>query len=539
MRRGSVRVEEFIPTDDVDHMLGVAENLLALSPQQTKATADDLRRAMVWMKKYIGPTSEYWRWKPFSQPVGHQVELRVSFVGLGWLVGLERHTSDDDLDARLVEQELVSMLDKITSTVPVEAVLRLKASPWSNKDLADLKKYLNARLGAKVSHRGSGLLLPSGIILTLGEKERLQAVGLSKAMDMSVRTLLRDIKEWVNDTKNFEGADWCAYKRRRLTTLTFRVEQGLLSPTPEDFRLTDETTGLYQRQGDGDFDLVYERGEKETPIASVIFPVYPYHLGVLNPRMVVRAVPSCDAPRLENLQRYYSYLWVNHYTRLWRYLELEDQFAYTGNVRRLRELDDSEVYSYVSRLLAADELRASIDLANRVDDGKLSAYKPPHDELILESGKSEGLVAAQCLRLTLIPSTVTQLSTDPLRTAPRELQEATSELIRTYSTFAQAASLRMQRSLQVLQVLFVVAGVAQVLSLVPIAAILAGLLRDLFSALPWYTTASGWKASQAWLGGVSILTVLCQIFLLVMFTLGALIVLRTGRLTRSFRRFLG
>jgi hypothetical protein len=49
------------------------------------------------------------------------------------------------------------------------------------------------------------------------------------------------------------------------------------------------------------------------------------------------------------------------------------------------------------------------------------------------------------LRSILIPSTVTQLSVDPLVEAPAILEHASNELMRSYGVFVQSASLRMQR----------------------------------------------------------------------------------------------
>ena len=52
----SVMVEEFVPVDSVSVMLEVAESMLTLVPPQQIDAAENLKRSMVWMAKYIAPT---------------------------------------------------------------------------------------------------------------------------------------------------------------------------------------------------------------------------------------------------------------------------------------------------------------------------------------------------------------------------------------------------------------------------------------------------------------------------------------------------
>jgi hypothetical protein len=117
---------------------------------------------------------------------------------------------------------------------------------------------------------------------------------------------------------------------------------------------------------------------------------------------------------------------------------------------------------------------------NRIDAGEVNAYVPPHSRFSFVATEGDDLPGrartgsdnadqstVALLRSALIPSTVTQLTADPLLQAPSILEHAANELLRSYSLFVQSASLRMQRALQILQILFVVAAVGQVLALIP------------------------------------------------------------------------
>ena len=66
------------------------------------------------------------------------------------------------------------------------------------------------------------------------------------------------------------------------------------------------------------------------------------------------------------------HLWVNHYTRLWCYLDFEDQFAYASDIRHLKELNEPMLAGYTGRALHLEELRSIIEMQNRIADGKIS-----------------------------------------------------------------------------------------------------------------------------------------------------------------------
>lgn len=48
-------LEEFVPIEHVTDMLVAADNLFQLLPTQHMELAENLRRSMVWMVKYIAP----------------------------------------------------------------------------------------------------------------------------------------------------------------------------------------------------------------------------------------------------------------------------------------------------------------------------------------------------------------------------------------------------------------------------------------------------------------------------------------------------
>jgi hypothetical protein len=534
-----VVVEEFVPVDSVGTMLAVAEALLTLAPQQSVTTAENLKRSMVWMVKYIAPTSEFWTWQHFEQPIDNETNLRVNFIGLGWVVGLvRRFTVHNQVNPLHVERQLCEIMDKITAGITVDAVARLKSTAWQHKQIYALAKYLRANGHQTTVSVSTATLTIDDITIVLGEQERVIIPHASSEVDQKVRKILTDIKRWANNGKRFEGADWCAYKRRRLTVVLRDVASGREHPTAGDLALTGESSGLYVRSSPTDYDLVDRQVTPGTSIrvASIVFPLYGYHTGVIHPRTVVRANKSADPAVIQELVRYTSYLWVNHYTRMWRYLDFEDQFAYASDVRRVRELDDHALVGFSQRALRIEELRSRIELLNRIDAGTISAYVPPHDSFSFTPGNAgAGSVVAQ-LRSTLIPSTITQLSADPLVRAPAILEDAAGELSRTHAIFVQTASLRMQRVLQVLQVLFIVAAVAQVLTLIPIAdAIDTGLTGEI-EHFRWYREFVAWKVGSGWLHGTDVSLLMIRTAALIAGSVIGFLLLRWSRVSAALKR---
>ncbi|WP_149261084.1 hypothetical protein [Actinomadura sp. K4S16] len=518
-------------------MLDVAQALLDMLPQQRTETADSLKRSMVWMRKYIGPTSEYWDWVTFEEPIDQSTNLRVSFIGLGWILVLKRHFVSGVVSPALVERELATAMDHITQNIPLEAVLRLRAKPWDQASIARVYRYLNNAGHAVENERTNPHVIKfDGFEITLDDGETLVSkAGISNQLDLAIKKSLRDVKRWANDEGRFEGADWCAYKRRRLTTVVQAVAD--LTPSEGDFEFTNDPSGDYRRSQQRGFDRISLQSSPDKPFCSIVFPAYSYHQGILNPRMMIRTTEEWNSESVEIVARYYSYLWVNHYTRLWRYLEFEDQFTYTSDVRRIRELDEDSYYSYGRRMRAVDTLRAGIELGNRIDEGKVAAYRPPHDVFCIEAGVAHDVSMLERLRTTLISSTVTSLKEDPLRRAPEVLEHAVRELGRSYENFAQAASLRMQRSLQILQVVLLVGALAPFLLLVPIPEVIDSAAVHSSNSIGLYRDMRNAKQSQAWLRDLDLSLYTFRLLCLVSLTVGSLLILRARKTTALLRRF--
>ena len=136
-----VTLEEFIPVDRVTDMLTVADKLFERLPTQKTSVADDLRRSMVWMVKYIAPTSQFWDWQTFEDDLDNQTRLRVKFIGLGWLVTLIRSfNSTDHVSPSNVERQLSGILTDITGHIPVDAVRALEVNSLVTPGRAQSRK---------------------------------------------------------------------------------------------------------------------------------------------------------------------------------------------------------------------------------------------------------------------------------------------------------------------------------------------------------------------------------------------------------------
>ena len=388
----------------------------------------------------------------------------------------------------------------------------------------------------KISRRSRTLRAPN-VAVSLGDEERVRLAQISTPLDGRVHQILGDVKRWANGDHKYEGADWCAYKRRRLTTVVKLVPVSHEAPMAEDFSFTDEPTGLYHRDRPSDFDQIIETKSGNT-IGTVLFPLYPYHTGVINPRVVVRASAGLPEETLFELLDYISYLWVNHYTRLWCYLDFEDQFAYASDIWHLEQLDEQALVKYPSRALHFEELRSMIEMLNRVDAGDVNAYRPPHTKFSFATANVGKLPVMDALRLALIPSTITQLNTDPLVDAPRIMRNASEELNQAYGTFSQAASLRMQRLLQVLQAVFILGAIAALLALVPLGNIIDSAIVALLSHHGWYRSLYRAKESTSWLAPFHISLYFSQAIVLLGLFIGALAVVRSKLVSRILKRFL-
>lgn len=533
--------EEYIPVDHVSDMLKVADKLFELLPEQRAPLAENLRRSMVWMIKYIAPTSQFWDWQTIDEPYDNQTRLRVKFIGLGWLVALTRtFSSADHVSPVAAERELSTILTEITGHIPVHAVARLKSTAWSRRDVVNLSKALQASNEDVCVSKRTGTVSLSGIRIFIDHQERVRHDYLSVPFDGRTHRLLGDIKRWANADRKYEGADWCAYKRRRLTVLVRRVPISRAAPLGEDFTFTNEPTGLYVRNRPSDYDCIVEAGPNgsTSTMGTIVFPLYPYHTGVVNPRAVIRATRGLSEASLSELLHYVSYLWVNHYTRLWCYLDFEDQFAYANDIWHLKELDEQTLVGYTGRALHLEELRSTIEMLNRIDRREINAYRPPHSTFSFTAARTGSLSVIATLRVALIPSTITQLQIDPLIEAPNIMRHANAELNQAYGTFSQAASLRMQRLLQILQVVFLLAALAAILGLIPAGAILNTALVSWISHDSFYQSLYRSKESVSWLRPFHLSLYFVQAVTLSVLFIASVGVVRSKAVSRVLKRWL-
>ncbi|GII92392.1 hypothetical protein [Sinosporangium siamense] len=536
-----VSVEEFVPVDSVDRMLAIAESIFTLPPQQGLALPENLKRSMVWMVKYIAPTSEFWDWPMIESPIDNETRLHVSFIGLGWVIKLVRtYTVHRQVNPLHAERQLCRLLDAITAGTPVDAVVRLKSTSWTRAELRQLAVYLKGNgYEAKADTRAFRLTV-GPVVVSVGGQESAAIPCASNAMDETVRKLFRDIKRWANREQKFEGADWCAYKRRRLTVIMRSVPAGGCAPTAEDLDVTNEPTGLYDRSDRICYDLVEDMTARSPrPLGSLVFPAYGFHLGVIQPRAVLRVVAGSDTAVVGEFLQYFSYLWVSHYTRIWRYLEFEDQFVYASDVRRLKELDDQSLDGYSGKALRLADLRSRLELMNRVDEGRVNAYTPPHHRFSFAPGVAGTRSVVARLRSALIPSTITKLNNDPLAKAPEILDHAINELSRAYGAFALASSFRMQRMLQILQSLFVVAAVAQIFSLVPLADVVDSAVSIGLAGHAWHEGVLALKAHWVWLKDIDLSLIAVRLLILALGSALGIAIIRRAPISGMLKRLLG
>lgn len=465
--QGRLSVEEFVPRADVKGMLALTTALLDLIPgsSRTPTAHENLMRSMVWLEKYIAPTTEFWDWPPVREQVSDDVWLKLTFVGLGWVVALEAETELDSLQAvERLETNLIEILQRITSHLELDAVLRLKSTAWSRSDVEAARKNAIAH-GCPIDMVHTLRRRATSPTLVLNQQEALKAAGMSRQEESHLLESLRATKQFVNLEHTFQGANWCAFKRRRLTVLRL---DGKAPGINEQLFCTNSVDAGFEPTTMSDTVQVFHESQRFQ--AEIMFPRWGFHLGGVHPRAII-TLRTSDADLIDRTSSYLSYLWISHYTRIWYYLHFEDLFAYVHDLRARKSYNEKDLDLHFSQLLDLDRLRDEIALMNRVDGSDLPSYEPHHDRVVsLRSERDPG--AIYHLRTHLIPSTVTQLQSNPLGAAPDILESAKNALAASYGTYSQYAALRMQRSIQVLQLLFIIAAAAQILTVVQIGALL-------------------------------------------------------------------
>lgn len=537
-----VSVEEFVPIEQVDVMLDIIKRAEGLSNVNTSQYAEDLKRAMVWMEKYIAPTAEFWNWKEETYSLDDsRTSLRVSFIALGWVIAVTReYDASTTVDPAAEEALLCKHLDKLMAGVPTGALARISSKTWDKKHVVQVSKYLK---GQNIAHRivDSHTALQfegdyAGIRIKLdGDWEYVTCPSCSVQTDHRVIQLLKKIKDYENKDGKWQGADWCCFTRRRLTLVHRKFNRGQHKPTEVDFKFTD-ATDLQTRRWSDQYDLVCEVGDNkdcEDPLATLLFPQYAYHRGIGHTRATIGTQCDIENDTYVELRKLVSYLWVNHYRRIYRYLQFENHFAYSATLRHTSGLNDMAVERYSSRVIALEELRAGIEYLIRVENGELNAYAPSRRFSFQNVTQGEESNESR-LRTNLILSDITELTEDPLKGAPVVVDHVLGELLRTHSAYAQNASLRMQRSLQFLQFLFVFAAAVQLLVLLPIAEIFDAWVSPLVQSEAATQLRDGWFPR-----GIDLSLLAVRATLLTAISLIAVGAIRIKRARRVLDRILG
>lgn len=462
-------------------MLTVTQRIHQLETDLAKTAADSLKGALVWMQKYLAPNIEYWDWPTQDYQISEDTYVTVAFIGLGWVIGLQRELEPKAAHLASIEQQLIDQLADLTKEVPAEAQLRLSVVPWTPASLDALQSTLTP-LGAECRVDGLKMTIridDSTFKLDF-ETETLKCEMLDRRSETSLREVLSQIKRF--GSKEFSGADWCAFKRRRLTTVTFTADEAAYFADPN---LQMDPQRLYESKTEHTTSrLLVQEGGDTICVGKIGFPQAPYHLGITNPRLFLELDTSnLDVVRLtrDDLTTYLSYRWVSHYTSLWEYLVFEDLYTHIDDMRASQSDSDITTESYYRKYRQLSALRAEIEFLNRLEKGKVKSYVPPtlaiSTSYIHGTPESNESGILEWLQNRLIPATVTRLNTDPLSGAIPALRLEESRLENTLSAASQAAGLRMQRTLQALQFAFLLAAAAQLLSLIPLGPFLDELLR--------------------------------------------------------------
>lgn len=507
-----VSVEEFVPRDDVAHMLQVADRVEHLGAVEAKTAFKDVKRALVWMEKYIAPTSEFWDWSSDLFTIDQATTLNIQLVGYGWVITLSSTRAVSDVDVLGEEARLIQLLDQLTQHIPVSAVLRMKASRWRTDELDDVTHVLRKQ-GIECQRRGATLSFPGlGLTIYTEPGERLEYGAISRKTAAQVENILSAIMNYAN--KDFQGAGWCAYRRRRLTLIQKRGDELLSTEDEALLQSTHPTLGgpiLSSR-------VANEHG----PLATLSFVRAKYHKGNIHPRALLAS--SGSVSDLRSLSTYVYYLWNTHFTRMWLYLIFEDAYVFAHSQRSSKEYVDPKILHYWQNILDTDQIIAELHTIERVDSGKFQSYVPPHTifhETPMWQGTAK-LGPIEYLRTWLIEATTTQLLEDPLKRAIVLLEDLDAGMKTALDLFVQTVNIRMQKTLQILQFLFVVAAIAQVLQLMSIAPDLAALLDQALQHVPWYArlaaqySASAVSAAEATVINLlllALLTAVCVVLL--------------------------
>lgn len=472
-----VHVEELIPRVNVRYMLQLADNLEKLEPVESKIAFKDLKRSMAWMEKYIFPTSEFWEWTNDRFHLDAESTLTVQLLGFGWAVAISSRKPVTEADVSGEEKRLIDILNKLTQHIPVQAVLRIKSTPWTTNELREVAQMLclNGIPCVANTRKFSLTFREIGLKITFEPEERLEGTCVSREGAKQIEHILALMREYAN--RNHEGAGWCAYQRRRLT-LVHKI--GSEKVSQKDLRfLKHPESGL-----DGEVLASLIRGPDEF-LARFYFLRAKYHEGNIHPRALVGTGKGTDT--LKVFTTYVYYLWNFHYSRIWLYLLFEDIYSYAASLRSSKQYVDPKIRYYWERLLKTDEIMIEMEIHERINSGTFQSYRPPHDKFREEDIPDAAQTPVKPLRWLkefLIEATTTQLYEDPLKRAVIILKEIDEGMKKTLGLFVNTVDIRIQRTLHILQFLFIVSAVGALVVLLDLGKALIEILKHFGLTIP-------------------------------------------------------
>ena len=317
-----VSVETLVPRSYVDHMLKIIDKIEKLEPVETESNFGNLRRAMSWMGKYIFPTSEFWEWHNDKFKIDNSTSLYIKLLGSGWTLSLRgrKPVSEDELNGE--EKRLNQILNKLTNDMPVQGILRLKASPWSKTERNEVLRYLKLNQISTKIHGTKLVLKKLGITIETEPEERVYCKFLNRNLSWEFENVLQLLKDFFN--KNHEGASWCAYQIRRLTIVQ---KIGSMEISEKDKRFLKHPE--YGMKG----KILSSTIEVTNGFSGIFcFLRAHYHVGNFHPRAIIIS-NNQSQEHLDDFTTYVFYLWHSHFTKIWLYLLFEDVYIYASKLR--------------------------------------------------------------------------------------------------------------------------------------------------------------------------------------------------------------
>ena len=167
-------------------------------------------------------------------------------------------------------------------------------TPWATKRSKHIAQVIR-NAGFDVASQGQTVSVfhDNGAMIIDLAHEVLLTNGLDRDSEVVLRRLLLQIRAFGN--QEFRGADWCAYKRRRLTIVEFTAAEETLD---DNLHLQLDPRGLFADQTSPTVSRLFVDEDAHSAAQwRVGFPQAPYHLGVIQPRLFLeRLPPTGDSP---------------------------------------------------------------------------------------------------------------------------------------------------------------------------------------------------------------------------------------------------